>query len=50
MAEAMEGAEVCMVNCEDFLHLMHTDPQLSFRVLQVLAEEVRYAREALSHL
>jgi len=49
-AEAIDGAEVSVVKCEDFVHLMHTDPQLSFRVLRVLAEEVRYAREALSHL
>jgi hypothetical protein len=29
---------------------MHTDPALAFHVLQVLAEEVRFARETLSHL
>lgn len=49
-AEAAEGAEVSMMSCEDFVHLMHTEPALSFRVLQVLAEEVRFARETLSHL
>lgn len=49
-AEALEGAEVSMLSSEDFVHLMSTQPTLSFRVLQVLAEEVRFAREALSHL
>lgn len=49
-AEAQEGAEVSLLSCEDFVHLMHTDPCLSFRVLQVLAAEVRFAREAISHL
>jgi CRP-like cAMP-binding protein len=45
-AEAGPDAEISMVTCEDFLHLMHTEPLLAFRVLQVLAEEVRSAREA----
>ena len=49
-AEALVGAEISMLSCGDFVHLMHTDPTLSFRVLQVLAEEVRFARESLSHL
>jgi CRP/FNR family transcriptional regulator len=49
-AEALEGAEVSLLSCEDFVQLMNTQPTLSFRVLQVLAEEVRFAREALSHL
>jgi CRP/FNR family transcriptional regulator len=49
-AEALEGAEVSVLTCEDFVHLMHTEPTLSFRVLQVLAEEVRFARETLSRL
>jgi CRP-like cAMP-binding protein len=48
-AEAMEGAELSLLTGEYFVHLMHTEPGLSFRVLQVLAEEVRFAREALSH-
>ena len=48
-AEAQEDAEVSLLSNEDFLHLMHTEPTLSFRVLRVLAEEVRFAREALSH-
>jgi CRP/FNR family cyclic AMP-dependent transcriptional regulator len=49
-AEALEGAEVSMLPSDDFVQLMSTQPILSFRVLQVLAEEVRFAREALSHL
>jgi CRP/FNR family transcriptional regulator len=48
-AEALEGAEVKVLSCEGFLHLMQTEPALSFRVLQVLAEEVRFARETLAH-
>jgi CRP/FNR family transcriptional regulator len=48
-AEAMEGAEVSLVTREDFVDLMQTEPLLSFQVLKVLAEEVRFARESLSH-
>jgi CRP/FNR family transcriptional regulator len=49
-AEALDGAELSVLSCEDFVHLMTTEPMLSFRVLQVLAEEVRFARESISHL
>jgi len=49
-AEAAPDAVIGLVTCDDFLHLMHTVPALSFRVLQVLAEEVRFAREAIAHL
>ena len=49
-AEALENAEVSVLSCEDFVHLMHTEPALSFRVLQVLAAEVRFARESLAQL
>jgi CRP/FNR family cyclic AMP-dependent transcriptional regulator len=49
-AEALEGAELSVLPSEDFIHLMKTEPALSFHVLQVLAEEVRFGREALSHL
>jgi CRP-like cAMP-binding protein len=49
-AEAVDGAEVSVLTCDDFVHLMSTEPTLSFRVLQVLAEEVRFAREALAQL
>ena len=48
-AEALEGAEISLLPVEEFVHLMSTQPTLSFRVLQVLAEEVRFAREVLSH-
>ena len=36
-AEAMEGAELSLLTCEYFVHLMHTEPELSFLVLQLLA-------------
>ena len=49
-AEAVDGAEVSILTCGDFVHLMNTEPTLSFRVLQLLAEEVRFAREALARL
>jgi len=49
-AEAMEGAEVSVLTSDYFVHLMHTEPMLSFRVLQVLAEEVRFAREAFAQV
>ena len=48
-AEAMEGAELSLVTGEDFVSLMQTEPLLSFQVLKVLAEEVRFARESLLH-
>ena len=38
------------LTCGDCVHLMHTEPTLSFRVLQVLAEESRFVREALAQL
>jgi len=31
-----------------FVHLMHTEPELSFRLLQVLSAEVQFARETFS--
>lgn len=48
--EAANGAEVSFLKSDDFVALMQTDPGLSFRVLQLLAEEVRSAREALAQL
>ena len=48
-AIALENAELSMVSCEDFVDLMK-EPQVAFQVLKVLAEEVRFAREALSGL
>lgn len=49
-AEAMEGAELSLLPSDDFVRLMNTEPAIAFRVLQVLAEEVRFAREAIAHL
>jgi CRP/FNR family transcriptional regulator len=49
-AKAVDGAEVSVLTCDDFVHLMNTEPTLSFRVLRVLAEEVRFAREAFAQL
>ena len=49
-AEALPGAELSLIPGEYFVHLMHTEPMLSFRVLRVLAEEVRFAREAFAQL
>jgi CRP-like cAMP-binding protein len=43
-AEAMEGADLSLLTGEYFVYLMHTEPALSFLLLQVLAEEVRFAR------
>jgi CRP-like cAMP-binding protein len=48
-AEATKGAELSLLTTEYFVHLMHTEPELSFRLLQVLAAEVRFARESSSH-
>lgn len=49
-AEALEGAELTVVSCDDFVGLIQTEPSLPFRLLQVLAAEVRFARESLAHL
>ncbi len=46
-ATARKGAELKFVSREDFLIVMGGDPLLSFKVLQVLAAEVRSARQAL---
>jgi CRP/FNR family transcriptional regulator len=48
-AEAMKSAEFCLLPGEYFIHLMHTEPTLSFRLLQVLSAEVRFAREVSPH-
>jgi CRP-like cAMP-binding protein len=48
-AEALRGAELSLLTAGSFVHLMHTEPELSFRLLQVLAAEVRFAREVCSH-
>jgi CRP-like cAMP-binding protein len=49
-AEVLEGAELSMLTCEDFVNLMQMEPSMPFRLLQVLAAEVRFARETLAHL
>jgi CRP-like cAMP-binding protein len=49
-AEAQQGAEISLVTCADFVDLMQTTPLLSFHVLRVLSEEVRFARKTLAHL
>ena len=46
-AVAGAGSEVGFVGREDFSALMLAEPQLSFKVLQVLAAEVRTARQAI---
>lgn len=46
-AVAHAGARVSFINREDFSSLMATNPGLSFKILQVLAAEVRTARRAL---
>ena len=49
-AEAMAGAELSVVPRQDFVELMQADPSLAFQVLQILAAEVRFARESLATL
>jgi CRP-like cAMP-binding protein len=48
-AVAHTGARVSFVARADFFALMQADPLLSLKMLQVLAAEVRTARQALSH-
>jgi len=47
-ATAAAGAEVSFVGREDLTALMHANPVMSIKMLQVLAAEVRSARKALS--
>lgn len=49
-ATVESGATVAFVSREDFDALMRANPQLSFKVLQVLAAEVRSARQAIFQL
>lgn len=49
-AKALEGAEISLVTCKDFVNLLEMEPAMSFEVLKLLAEEVRFAREAVSRL
>jgi CRP-like cAMP-binding protein len=46
-ATARSGAELGFVPREEFTALMQSDPLLSLKVLQVLAAEVRSARQAI---
>jgi CRP-like cAMP-binding protein len=46
-ATAGAGAELSFVTRDDFLALMQSDPLLSIPILQVLAAEVRSARNAI---
>jgi len=48
-AIAHAGAKVSFVSRADFFKLVQADPLLSLKMLQVLAAEVRTARQALSH-
>jgi len=48
-ATALAGAKVSFVSRADFFALVQADPQLSLKMLQVLAAEVRTARKALKH-
>jgi CRP-like cAMP-binding protein len=49
-ATARKGSEVKFVTRSDFEDLMRAEPSLSFKVLQVLATEVRAARKALAEI
>lgn len=49
-AEALDGAEISFIPNQQFVSLMQTQPALSFQVVRVLAEEVRFAREAVARL
>ncbi len=46
-ASARAGAQISFLNREDFTQLMLSQPQVSAKILQVLAAEVRSARYAL---
>ena len=49
-AIAHKDAQLRCVTRDDFTVMMQTNPQLSLKILQVLAAEVRSARRALSNL
>lgn len=48
-AIARDGARLSFVPREQFACLMKAEPRLSFKILQVLAAELRSARQALSN-
>lgn len=47
-ATAEAQARVCFLAREDFEALMRTDPKIAMKILQILAAEVRTARQAIS--
>jgi len=49
-ATARKGSEVRFVPRSEFEDLLQAEPSLSFKVLEVLAAEVRSARNALSEI
>jgi CRP/FNR family transcriptional regulator len=49
-AVARPGSKFCFIDRESFTSLMKANPQLSLKILQVLAAEVRAARRALADL
>ena len=49
-AEVLENSEVAFLPRKDFVEIMEIEPGLSLKVLELLAAEVRYARQALSDL
>jgi CRP-like cAMP-binding protein len=49
-AVARRGSQISFISRDDFNALMETDTTLSFKILQVLAAEVRTARMAISQL
>ena len=48
-AVARDGARLSYVKREEFNRLMEKDPRMALHMLEVLAAEVRSARQALSH-
>jgi CRP-like cAMP-binding protein len=49
-AVARGGAHLSFVPRDEFSSLMQTEPQLAFKMLEVLAAELRAARRALTNL
>jgi CRP-like cAMP-binding protein len=46
-ATALAGAQVSFISTEGLAKLMHSEPQLALKMLEVLAAEVRAARKAI---
>jgi CRP-like cAMP-binding protein len=49
-AIARKGSEVRFMTRGDFEDLLRTEPSLNFKVLQVLAAEIRSARQVMSEV